>query len=192
MSAAIWTNASTGGSLVDWFLFDPSGTVGNSTFPDNVTPAIMPSFAAFAALYKWYKVKKIKLKVRVKNTVGANVNLLNNTIELVWRHDYDFTGPAPASTGWIEGYENVRRVRFTAEAPQVSITLYPRVQVPVFSIDQGTANFSLQAFTPKKMPWTDCSRPVSLYGLRMYIPQIPAGLNFDVDVTYHCVFKGRA
>lgn len=128
VNSVVFTNGLTGGQVISWFTFDPSGTIGNSSFPGfGQPPAISPSWLAMSALYKWYKCPKVVLTFRVLNVPGSNVNLLNNAIEMFWRHDYDYSGAAPTATAWMESLENVKRVRFTAETPQVKVTMFTRI-----------------------------------------------------------------
>lgn len=187
----MWDGSSVGPTFADWYTFDPSGTVGNSNFPSLGAPAVAADFADFVALYKFYKVSKIILTLRMQQRPGQVVNLFNYTARIRWRHDYDFTGAAASSVTWVQDYENVKSCTFSPEAPNCRITLFPRVQKPQFNLVAATGGLTQQGWYPSKMAWTDTSQPVTLYGLRFFFESFPAGFDCVVDVTYHMRFKGR-
>lgn len=171
------------------YTFDPSGTSSNSSgfrYSNTTNYAGMDNWTSYATLYDYYKVREIRIRCWVAT---SGVNLLNNNMEIYWRHDYDDTS-TPTAITWINDYENVKHFRFTAENPEVTIVLkYPKVQYVTTAIAQTT--LALSGHVPKKMPWTDCTQPVTIWGMRFFLPATVASLDLHMDVTYDVLFKNK-
>lgn len=191
IGAYTWVGNTVAVPFLDYYTFDPSGVIGNSNFPSLAAAVGAPDWNEFSALYKFYKVDKITLILRLVQSAGQVANLFNYAARCRWRHDYDFTGAAATSALWTEDYENVKTATFTPEAPQVKITLYPRVQTPQYNFVSATGSFIQQGMTPQKMKWTDTSQPATLYGLRFMWEYFPSTFNCVVDVQFHLRFKSR-
>jgi len=163
-----------------FYVFDPSGTHGNTGGTIPGTPIGIADWGSMAALYHQYKVAKIKLTFRAFTTATADGQYPSIITRYMYDPDYV---PGLAA---LQQQSNVVLTRFAPECPNATFTVYPKMLKAVGAV----AGASLQqGLTYVKMPWTDCTRPISLYGFALSSELVANGFGWYMDVEYYIKFR---
>lgn len=175
------------GPLTSYFTgasFDPSGTLGATTFGSIANAASLPGWGRITAIFDQYKLNWIKFVftlVPASNTVhDPPSNPLGTSIRLRYQYDLALPNDSVAFSTLPEVVEH----RFTPEAPVFSYKVYPRELVPAVNSAGVITGNSVSHHT-----WTDCEEPVPLYGVYAWIQNLAVDYQITVDVMYNCSFR---
>ena len=176
-------NTAYAGTFNTFWKFDPSGAQGTSQgTPSIAALAPINDWNNYITTYQRYRVNYIKLYFRVTSTVDAP-----GLWPLMFsRYMYDADFAPPTIVSGLQEKSNMTMIQFTAEKPTYSVKLYPRVQqgVDFWSTTTGLP----RGYEPTKMRFTDCTRPVQLFGFA-YSIRMNAGFALDVDQEYNITFR---
>jgi len=174
------------------FNFDPSGNAANSyvSYYDtsNVGMPGINDWAAYALLYDFYKVTKIRLTTR---QVTADAETSGFRTELYHRYSYDHNLLGQQILGgYVEDATGVKVHTFTDDCNSFTSTIYPRVLGPVFqNTSTGTVTWGVK---PVKMGWVDVDNPIRIMGYFDYLLNTNAtNSRFVYDVYYEIKFKNQ-
>lgn len=174
--------------------FDPAGVNGlcaGSIGAGGVwapTPAAMDAWGSYSLLYQNYRVNWIRLRFRFLNaTTSALAQEQWPVMYSRFMYDPDMAVAGP-TLEVIEDFANVVCDTFSSTNSAVTKVIYPRVMQ---GVDFYTTTSLPRSYRPVKMPWTDVTRSVQLYGFMFNIVGIPAGYQLLVDVTYKVQFKNQ-
>lgn len=177
-------------------VFDPSGTRGNiaGTVTSSSTllgAAGIAEWAALALLYTQYRVKKVHLKFSCHSNAG---NLDTEPPTMFIRYVKEWTAtpgtPAQVNAAVLAEQRNVVKKTFTSQHPDFQYSFYPKVAM--LSDSDGTSTISTDSRVFKSMPFTNCSTPVDLWGLQIYMywPGNPTHTAIiQMDVSYDLEFR---
>lgn len=137
--------------------------------------------------YKQYRVKFFRLRMvmlQIENTDGAIIP------ELFIRYNYDPDTAIPTSEATMRRQQNMVYKRFLQG--DGSGTDFTYTVKPATMIAQRIAGSNNYTHTPVFNKWCDfqvdpLNEPVH-YGMQMFIPNIPSGVNFEFQFTvgYEC------
>jgi len=151
----------------------------------------MPDIGNIQLLFNRYKINKITLTYRLKDT--GNGDALNfNTVMMptMWiRYNYDsndFTTATPTATvgSKILELNNVKSFTFTPEKTQFQYVVHPRTISPVY-LSSILTGYKLNPKQYIDVAYTN----VPHYGIVWYIDQLPTGLQLEVDTTFDVSFQ---
>jgi len=161
------------------FTFDPAGVLGNFS---NGSPGAIQEWSAYAGLYQFYCVHKIKLIFSATGTTNG-LFLGSPTIFIRYNNDYIPIAPTRSTMASMPG---VVKKTFTAEHPHFEYSFYPKVQMLQDNYGVVLAN---ESRVPRKMRMTNTATPVQLYGISLYWDGLSAGEWLNIDIEYDMSFK---
>lgn len=175
--------------------FDPSGTFGNNsgiiTATSTLTGAAgIPEWSSFKALYSYYRVKRIVIKMFANSTSPNGLLDIPPIVYLKYNNEYNAANPTQQS---ISEEKNFIRKIFTPEHPEFTYSFYPKV----VTLYDNVGVFATEARQVKSMGWTDVNTPSQLLGLKLYTyfpadTTTPPTNTLSFDISYELEFKEQS
>lgn len=170
-------NYGVGTTPAQAFIFDPSGTNGNTGV--GLTPVGLTDWASLTALYDQYKVNWIKMTFTWTNSGGG-------TCPLYIRYNYDPDVTVPTFAGMAQ-LANLTEKSFTNVSPKFTYIFKP---VEMALVDNFTSGIATEGRAPREHQWTDVTYPVELWGCQLMTNfALVAGMNLFFEIEYDVSFK---
>lgn len=161
------------------FIFDPSGTYGNTSTAG--TGLAMPDWTSLVNLYDFYRVNNIKITFRYANT-GA----LIGSVPMWMRYNYEGSVVTPTIAG-VTSLAQVHEVNFNNDNPMYSYSFKPCQRKLV----DNAAVLASEGRAIEPHGWTDVNFPVELWGFQCITSYALATtqtlffeIEYDVDFKY--------
>lgn len=181
--AGQWISGSTP-SLFTSASFDPSGTLGNTTFGSIPNAYSFPGWAAVKAVFDKYRLNWVKFTFSLRPITSASHDPPSNPLGCTIRIRYVYDPLLANSASAYSAIPEVSEFRFTPEAPVWSYKVYPRCLEP--SVDGSGV---ITGYSVVKPGFVDIDAPKSMFGAYMWILSVPVDYQVDIDVTYDIDFR---
>jgi len=156
--------------------------VGTGTYvtgANSVSIGNVPDFGSIAQLFNRYKINKIHLTVRWKETLTTGSLSVGRAPTMWIRYNYDTNLALGSIPTKVQEGNNWRQISFTPDSTQHTYTFIPFTVAPVY-LSQIATGYELQ----KKKYIDSAYQYVPHYGIMYYVDSLAVGQSISFDVTY--------
>lgn len=150
--------------------------------------SVIPDWAYMKALFKQYKLIRVKYTFTILDTAAGDGKAFTNTRlpEIFCRYNYDPNLAAPVQPTTFQQMNNVVSFQMTPEKTRFEYVVKPKLSRPLMITPQS-ATVGYEEIAPR---WIDSQfDTVPHYGVWWYVDYLDTSFSFIVDVEYDIQLK---